>query len=188
MGYYDSDEDVEEYIRMAEGYDGRALIDVLRKYLENGSTGLELGMGPGKDLGLLSEHFRVTGSDNSTVFLDRYRQVNPDADLVLLDAVTMDIERQFDCSYSNKVLHHLTKPQLKKSLQQQARVLNHLGILLHSFWYGDKVEEVSGLRFVYYTEDSLSEVIGDEYEIIESERYTEIEENDSFYIVLRKRP
>ncbi len=187
MGYYDSDENVEEYARMAESYDGRALIDVLRKHLKNDSTVLELGMGPGKDMKLLSEHFQVTGSDNSVVFLDRYRQENPDADLVLLDAVTVDIERRFDCIYSNKVLHHLTKPQLKESLQQQARALNSLGILLHSFWYGDKVEEFSGLRFIYYTEVSLSEVIGDEYEIIESERYTEMEVNDSFYVVLRKR-
>ena len=187
MGYYDDNESVEEYIKMAEGYDGRELIEVLKRRLKNGSTVLELGMGPGKDLELLSEHFHVTGSDNSTVFLDRFRRESPDADLVLLDAVTMDINRQFDCIYSNKVLHHLTKPQLKESLRQQARVLNSFGILLHSFWYGDKVEEYFGLRSVYHTEESLSEAIGDEYGIIESERYAEMEEDDSLYIVLRKR-
>ncbi len=28
MGYYDNDENVKEYVEMAEGYDGRALIEV----------------------------------------------------------------------------------------------------------------------------------------------------------------
>jgi trans-aconitate methyltransferase len=186
VGYYDSDENVKEYIEMAKGYDGHALVDVLKKYLKSGSTVLELGMGPGKDLELLSEHYQVTGSDSSTVFLDRYRQETPDADLVQLDAVTMEIERQFAGIFSNKVLHHLSRPELKESLQRQACILNDPGILLHSFWYGRGEEEFSGLRFVYYTKDSLKEAIGDEYEIIEFERYTEIEANDSFYIVLRK--
>lgn len=187
MGYFDSVDKVKEYIAMAEGYDGRELVGVLRKHLKDGSTVLEIGMGPGKDLELLGEHFRVTGSDNSAAFLDRYRQEHPDADLVLLDAVTMDINRRFDCIYSNKVLHHLTKAQLRESLLRQARVLNSGGVLLHSFWYGDKVEEIEGLRFVYYTEDSLGKAIGDDYEIIETEQYTEMDEDDSLYIVLRKR-
>jgi SAM-dependent methyltransferase len=187
VGYFDNAENVEEYVSMAEGYDGRALIAVLRKHLAKGSTVLELGMGPGKDLKLLGEHYRVTGSDHSMAFLDRYRQENPGADLVLLDAVTMDVGRRFDGIYSNKVLQHLTRSQLQESLQRQARVLEQRGIVLHSFWYGDKVEEFSGLRFVYYTEDSLGEVIGDEYELIESQKYAEMEEDDSLYIVLRKK-
>jgi cyclopropane fatty-acyl-phospholipid synthase-like methyltransferase len=188
MTYFDSDENVEEYIKMSAGYDGRALVDALRRILKPGATVLELGMGPGKDLNRLREHFRVTGSDLSQAFLDRYRQEHPKADLMRLDAVTMDTERRFDGIYSNKVLQHLTRSQLKTSFQRQARVLTHPGILLHSFWYGDKIEKFSGMRFVYYTEDTLRDVIGDEYEIIEFERYTEMEEDDSFYIVLRKRP
>ncbi|MFC1923174.1 class I SAM-dependent methyltransferase [Chloroflexota bacterium] len=187
MGYYDDDKNVEEYIEMAEGYDGREFIPVLRKYLENGSKVLELGMGPGKDLELLSEHFQVTGSDNSQVFINKYRKDHPDADLVLLDVVMMDIDRKFDCVYSNKVLHHLTKEQLEKSIINQAGVLNRGGILFHTFWYGDKEEEHSGLRFIYYTEDKFSELVGIEFEIVESVKYAEFEEEDSVYFVLRKK-
>ena len=187
MGYYDDDKNVEEYIEMAEGYDGREFIPVLRKYLENGSKVLELGMGPGKDLELLSENFQVTGSDNSQVFINKYRKDHPDADLVLLDAVMMDIDRKFDCIYSNKVLHHLTKEQLEKSIANQAKVLNRGGILFHTFWYGDKEEEHSGLRFIYYTEDKFSELVGIEFEIVKSVKYAEFEEEDSVYFVLRKK-
>jgi hypothetical protein len=73
MGYYHTAESVDKYIEMAEGYDGRALVEVLRKHLQPGATVLELGMGPGKDLDLLSESFQATGSDVSPLFLDRYR-------------------------------------------------------------------------------------------------------------------
>ena len=187
MGYFDDERNVDEYISMAEGYDGREFIPVLKKYLEDGSTVLELGMGPGKDLDLLSEHFQVTGSDSSQVFIDRYRKDHPNADLVLLDAVTVEIDRKFDCIYSNKVLNHLTKEQLVDSLTNQAKVLNNRGILLHTFWYGDKVEDLSGLLFSYYTEETFSKLVGGEYDILESVKYAEMEAGDSIYIVLRKK-
>ena len=43
---------------MAEGYDGKEFIPVLRKHLKQDATLLELGMGPGKDVELLSDFFR----------------------------------------------------------------------------------------------------------------------------------
>jgi SAM-dependent methyltransferase len=187
MGYFDTEEGVDEYVEMAEGYDGRALVEVLKRHLCRDAAVLELGMGPGKDLDILGESFQVTGSDSSVVFLDRYRQKNPGADLVLLDAVTMDIDRQFDGIYSNKVLHHLTREDLATSLRRQAEALKDGGVLLHSLWYGDKEEVFSGLRFVYYTEESFARAVGKEYEVVEAERYAEMEENDSVYFVLKKR-
>ena len=187
MAYYDEKKNVESYVKMAEGYDGRELVEILQKYLKPGSTVLELGMGPGVDFELLSEHFQVTGSDYSSAFLERYWQKNPDADLLSLNAVTMEIDRQFDCIYSNKVLHHLTREELKTSLQKQAHVLNKHGILLHSFWAGDKEESHVGLRFVYYTKKELRKLIGDEYEVLEAKEYTEMGKNDSIYLILRKK-
>ena len=47
MGFYDDDKNVEQYIQMAEGYDGKLLIDILLKHLPSKSSVLELGMGPG---------------------------------------------------------------------------------------------------------------------------------------------
>ena len=81
-------------------------------------------MGPEKALKILSESFRITGSGNSEPFLRRYRNIHPGADLVLLDAVTMDIDRSFDCICSNKVLIHLTTEELAESFRRQASVLN----------------------------------------------------------------
>ena len=186
MSYYDDEENVEEYIQMAEGYDGQEFVPVLHQHLSPGATILELGMGPGKDLALLSEHHQVTGSDKSRLFLDRYLRSKPDADVIWLDAVTLDTNRTFDCIYSNKVLHHLTRQELKEFLQRQAECLNDGGILFHTLWYGDQEEEFSGLRFVYYNEESFARLVGGSLEIVQMALYSEMEADDSFYVVLRK--
>jgi len=191
MSYYDDPKNVQQYIEMAEGYDGRELIEALARHLPAGATVLELGMGPGKDLDLLKQTFGATGSDAAQPFLDRYRERHPQADLLRLDAVRMDAAidagRTFDAIYSNKVLYHLTPDELRVSLRNQACVLNPGGLLLHSLWYGEGEEEMHGLHFAYYTEITFAALVGDEYETIETARYTEMEPDDSFYVVLKKR-
>lgn len=187
MGFYDTKKGVEEYVEMAKGYDGKELIEVLKKYLAKGSTVLELGMGPGVDLEILGKDYKATGSDFSQVFLDRYKEKHPNADVLISDAVTLETDRRFDCIYSNKVLHHLTKEELGKSFQRQSGLLNKGGLAFHSFWYGDKEENMHGLLFVYYTEDTLKEFIGDKFEIVSMNRYEEMSENDSLYVLLKKK-
>jgi len=186
MGYYDDPKSVREYLDMAEGVDGRALVEVLARHLAAGSTVLELGMGPGKDLAFLSASYRVTGSDNAQTFLDLYRQSHPDADLLLLDAVTIDTERRFDGIYSNKVLQHLTREEARASIRRQAEILTESGIALHALWYGEGEEIFSGLRFVYYTEESFAALLGDAFEVVASARYAEMETDDSIWFVMRK--
>jgi SAM-dependent methyltransferase len=186
MNYYDEIDNVREYIEMAEGYDGRELIEVLKQYLPKGASILELGMGPGKDLDLLSQTYQVTGSDNSQVFLDFYYQNYPNAKLLLLDARTLETENVFDAIYSNKVLIHLSEEELKRSFLRQKKILKPNGRLFHSFWYGDKEEIVNGLWFRYYTEDSLLSMVHPLYKVLEITRYSEIEKDDSLYLVLQK--
>ena len=186
MGFFDTEKGVDEYIKMAEGYDGSELIKILQGYLPEKSTMLELGMGPGKDLDILSETFTTTGSDHSQVFLDRYRERSPKSDLLKLDAVTLDTDRTFDCIYSNKVLHHLPREDLKRSIQRQAELVNPNGIAFHSFWKGDKDENYDGMLFTRYQIDELKQVIGDDFDILEMKAYTEMEKEDSIYAVLSK--
>ena len=119
--------------------------------------------------------------------IDRYRRTHPDADVVQLDAAVLAIDRRFDCIYSNKVLHHLTTDELRGSLSRQVDLLNDNGLLFHSFWSGDEIEEHAGMRFVQYTEDSLAKIVDERLEIIRVEPYTEMDKNDSIYAVMRKR-
>ena len=52
MTFYDEPKNVQQYIDMAEGYDGRELVAALTEYLSAGAVVLELGMGSGVDLDL----------------------------------------------------------------------------------------------------------------------------------------
>jgi len=184
MGYFDTDEGVDQYIEMAEGYDGRELIEALRNHLPSGSSILEIGMGPGKDLALLQRHFRATGSDSSAIFVNRCRALDPSSDVLVLDAVNIDTARHFDAIYSNKVMHHLSKEDTARSLGAQHRVLNPGGIALHSLWFGDECEERHGLLFQQYTPESFSELLDERFEVLESKAYTEMAADDSLCVIL----
>jgi cyclopropane fatty-acyl-phospholipid synthase-like methyltransferase len=186
MGHYDTKEGVEEYIKHSEKWNGKQLIKILLRYLPESSTLLELGMGPGRDFEVLRKAYLITGSDSSQVFLDRYKEKNKEADLLKLDAVTIPTKRKFDCIYSNKVLQHLTKEDLKKSLERQKEILNPNGIVFHALWRGDKIEEKKGLLFIYYQIDELKKIIGEDFDILDIQAFTEIEKNDSIYFILSK--
>ena len=186
MGFFDTEDGVRRYVEMVEGYDGRELVAALQIHLPEGSSVLELGMGPGKDLDLLRVPFTATGSDRSTAFLDRYRTMHPEADLLRLDAVTLETDRRFDALYSNKVLHHLPREQMTASLARQREILNDGGLVMHSFWHGEKEEEHEGLLFVHYTEAELRRAFAPGYEILEMKRYEEMNADDSVYVVARK--
>jgi SAM-dependent methyltransferase len=189
-GYFDDPKNVESYVDMAAGYDGRELIAVLRRHVPAGAAVLELGMGPGVDLDILAETYTVTGSDASSVFVDRYRSTHPKADLLQLDAVAMDLPqgKQFDAIYSNKVLHHLTRDDLALSLVAQTPALRPGGHMLHSFWAGEGEEQHHGMRFTYWTSESLREVVAqiDGLAWVEDAVYEEMEAGDSLYVLLRR--
>ncbi len=187
MGYYDDVEKVKQYIDISKEYDGRALVDVLCKYLKKGSSLLEIGMGPGKDLDLLSDYYLVTGSDSSQVFIDYYRERKADVELLQLDAVSLDTNKTFDCIYSNKVLQHLTIDEHIESIKSQFKLLNSGGIIFHTFWYGRGEEEYGGLRFKYYDESMIESMYNEDYEILDICKYTEDELNDSMYLIARKK-
>ena len=186
MSFYQTKEGVTKYIEMADGYDGRELVDVLREYLDADASVLEIGIGPGIDLDLLNQHFVVTGSDYSQLFLDRYRKTHPDADLIQLDGITLQTDRRFDALYSNKVLHHLNDSELSKSIRRQHDILNPNGLILHSFWYGDRVDEHAGMKFHYHDEAFLRREFSPFFDMLLIKQYQEMEENDSVLVVGRR--
>ena len=55
MGFYDDEETAQQYIAIAEGYDGRELIEILRNHLPGGGVQGHQGLsGSGHDDGLLA--------------------------------------------------------------------------------------------------------------------------------------
>ncbi|NNF20750.1 MAG: class I SAM-dependent methyltransferase [Saprospiraceae bacterium] len=183
--YYHKAQNVEDYYKLAEGYDGAELIEKLKVHLPDKSTILEVGMGPGKDLDLLLKHYNATGSDYSQIFLDNYQSDHSDADLILLNAVTLDTSRKFNAIYSNKVLMHISKEDHASSISRQKEILDGPGIILHAFWAGSGEEYFSGLRFVYYSESELREMYEKEFDILEVKIFTEMQKNDSIYLIAK---
>lgn len=192
MKFFMKEENVNQYINMTKEYDPTAIVNKVKKYLPKGSTLLELGMGEGKDLELLSKDYKVLGSDNSEVFINKYKGKNIGIEVLQLDATIMNIERTFDCIYSNKVLHHLTKKDFIKSLELQKNNLNDKGIIFMTLWNGEYREEImfdGEIRFTYYLENDIREIVKNDYDIVTIETYNEFEEhkNDSLLVILRKR-
>jgi trans-aconitate methyltransferase len=185
--FYHSEKGVLDYVKMAEGYDGGKLVDLLVTHLDANASVLELGMGPGVDLDLLAEHFDVTGSDFSQLFVDRYKKLHPNAKLLQLDAISLNTEQVFNGIYSNKVLHHLEDEELGKSILRQHDILSPNGLVMHSFWYGDSTEEHAGMKFHFRNEEFLENVFSAGFETLQMTRYTEMEDDDSIFILARKK-
>jgi cyclopropane fatty-acyl-phospholipid synthase-like methyltransferase len=179
---------VDSYIKMTTGYAGADFLEHLYSVLPEGSTLLELGMGPGKDLEILARRYAVTGSDVSEVFLNLYRDRYPEADLLTLDAVYLHMGstiRQFDAIFSNKVLVHLTAEELKSSLSRQVELLNPGGVLCHTLWTGDGEDDFDGLHFSYWNDDTLKAMYPDSTVAVLEKNYTEDERDDSILVILK---
>lgn len=189
MEFFHQEKNVNDYIKMAEGYDGREIIEELQKHLPRGSSVLEIGMGPGTDLALLENIYQghVTGSDYSEIFINRYQKQHPEVDLILLDATTLKTDRKFQGLYSNKVLMHLSREELKQSIKRQTEILEPNGIICHSFWRSEKEENYDGLLFIYYTSEQLHTLFKENFDIIKIGIYQEMEPDDSLFIIARKR-
>lgn len=186
-GYYQTKESVEEYIRLAKGVDGGALIEKLKEFLPANSSLLEIGSGPGTDWKILNQSYRATGSDNSAEFLNHLIIKNPKGEFLELDANTLKTDKKFDGVYSNKVMHHLKDKELTDSVKRQAEVLNTNGIVCHSFWKGTGSEVFKGLFVKYHDQASLEQFFKEEFGVLSIENYEEFEKDDSLLLIARKK-
>lgn len=185
--YYNTEESVEEYIKMAKDVNGAGLIRTFKQFLPSNSIVLEIGSGPGSDWKILMETYTVVGSDNSKEFLSRLISNFPTGRFLKLDAITLNTDERFDGIYSNKVMHHLKDEELNDSIKRQYDVLNPNGIICHSFWKGEGSEVFNGLYVNYHSANTLSSFFESFFEIILLEPYAEFEEEDSLLLVGKKR-
>lgn len=185
--YYKTKESVDEYIELAKDVSGKELIDKLRKYITSDSKILEVGSGPGTDWNIFNKQYNVTGSDFSNEFIVRLKENNPDGEFLKLDAVTLTTNLKFECIYSNKVLHHLNDVELAASVNRQHELLNDNGIICHSFWKGEGTEEFKGMFVNYHKTEDLKQFFTPLFELLTLELYNEFEDNDSIFLIARKK-
>ncbi len=190
MDYFKNSNNVDKYLEMVANYDASFIVNEVLRFLPKGSTLLELGIGSGKDLELLAQSYTVVGSDYSQFFVDKFNEKQTGIKVMLLDAIKMEINLTFDCIYSNKVLHHLTREEFKISLYNQARCLNQNGIIFMTLWRGEYKEELlceQTYRATYYLVNDIEEIVSDYYKIISIQTYEEFETDDSMMIVLKAK-
>ena len=185
--YYKNKASVEEYIKLAKDVNGREHIDKLRPYLNNSSSVLEIGSGPGSDWKILSEIYNVTGSDNSKEFLDHLKANNSEGTFLALDAVTLKTEKYFDALYSNKVLHHLSDKELRNSIARQAAILNSGGVICHTFWKGEGSEVFKEMFVNYQDMNSLKTLFSNAFDVVTLSVCTEFEKDDSILLIAIKK-
>ena len=185
--YYKTKESVEEYIRLAKDVSGEQLIEKLKRTLLPNSVLLEIGSGPGTDWKILSEYYKVVGSDNSTEFLKHLINEHPKGEFIEMDAITLKTDKCYDGIYSNKVLHHLTNDELINSVKRQYEVLNSNGIICHSFWKGEGSEIFKGLFVNYHNEVGIKEFFKNYFEILSIQNYKEFEDDDSLLLIGMKK-
>ena len=185
--YYHTKESVDEYIKLAAGYNGQELINELKIFLPVNSTLLELGSGPGSDWKILSQNYKVVGSDYSTEFTDRLKSKYPEGEFLELDATTLVTDKHFDGIYSNKVLQHLRDNQLVASIQRQAELLNTGGVVCHSFWKGEGSEIFKGMFVNYHTISDLTNLFSEAFDVMLLHEYKEFEDSDSILIIGKKK-
>lgn len=69
----------------------------------------------------------------------------------------------------------------------QQRVLSGKGYIAHSFWLGDRTEEMYGLSFLYHGKEVLLALIERYFKVLKSYAYGEFEGGDSLFVVAQKR-
>ncbi len=185
--FYNSEDNVNEYIKLAEDVSSEEIINQLKQHIASGVKVLELGSGPGTDWQLLNQSFKTTGSDLSNEFLAHLKKTYPDGEFLHLDAVTIDTQYKFDAIYSNKVLHHLNDTELKKSILRQSQILQPGGVVCHSFWNGKGDEIFKGMYVNYHLQEELKTLFLPHFNILETRLYKEFEEDDSVFIIAKLR-
>ena len=185
MDFYNDPVKVDEYESMCDEYDGSELYRVLEKHLTDHSTLLELGSGPGNDIDHLKKTYTVSGSDLSDEFIIRCKKKHSDIDFLKLDAVSIKTDKLFDCVFSNKVLHHLTLDELKKSFKRQQEVIVKNGLFAHTFWLGDKEFTLQGILFIFHSREHLLKLVSEYFTILELYDYKEFDEGDSILILAK---
>ena len=185
--YYKTKDSVEEYIRLAKDVNGADLIEKFKRFLPSNSKILEIGTGPGTDWNILNQYYTVIGSDNSKEFLRHLVSSNPSGRFIELDAVTLNIDENFDGLYSNKVMHHLKDNELIGSIERQYEILHPSGIICHSFWKGEGSEIFKGLFVNYHSKTELKEYFEKYFELLVLESYAEFEKADSLLLIGKKK-
>lgn len=177
-------EKVEKFLKRNKNYDGRVAL-ILRSYLKKGASVLNIGLADGKDFEVLNDWYNAVAIESSELFVDIYKQINNKADVYHADDVKLDLNRTFDCIFTNKLLNRFTELELKESLENQLNLLEGGGKAFHFFCDGEGDILLGGTTLNLYNESKIRQVMPEGFEIIKFSKY--LLDNRFSYFILKKK-
>ncbi len=180
---FNDKEFVNMYMSMLEDYDNSFVVNNFKKFIDNKLTILELGIGPALDYEALHQTYNITASDTSEVFIEMFNKKYNSTALNVC-AKYINVEKSFDCIFTNKVLQVLNDEEMKESFINQHKTLNNDGIIFHCIWIDENEGEHESNVI---TTSKLKSFIDDLFEIQQLIPYSEMEENDSIILVAKKK-
>jgi len=109
------------------------IISILQKKLPKYKKVLELGSKEGEDLELLHGFYEVVASEDEKIKTRFLKDKFIDIRVILIDTISLDTHKKFECIYSNNVLDNLSLEQISLSLQNQKNILENESLIFHIF-------------------------------------------------------
>lgn len=130
------------------------------KYLEEGSSVLDLGCGSGRDaLAFYERGFHTTALDASEEMC-KLAEIYTDLEVLCMKFEELDFVRVFDGIWACASLIHVPKKEIRKILQKVTTALKQDGILFMSFRHGDFEGYENKRYFSDYKKTELVSLIG----------------------------
>lgn len=144
------------------------IVSILKKELPKFKKILELGSKKGDDLKLLDEYYEVVASEDEKIKTRFLKDTFIDIRVILVDNIELDIQKKFDCIFSNEVFNNYNIEQIQKSFENQKKLLNEGGLIFHIFDSSKCIK------------DEVIELVKENYEFIDNK-----EVDNKFYIIAK---
>lgn len=119
-------------------------LDILQKHIPAGSTVLDVGCGTGEPIAqfLIAQGYKLTGIDASEKMIALCKQRFPDAQWVLADMRTLNLQEKFHAVIAWHSFFHLPHDDQRTTLRSLAALVKEEGLLI--FTSGSEYGEVWG--------------------------------------------
>ena len=184
MNCFENIEIVEKFLKRHKNYDGRVAL-ILRSYLKKNAKVLNIGLNDGKDYEVLDTWYDTVAIESSQHLIDIYKKKNKNALISNCDDVKLDLDKKFDCIFTNKFLNRMTLLELKESLVNQANLLEEGGKVFHFFCDGEGELLLGGVMLNLFTEADLKEIMPETFEIVKVSKY--LLDSRFSYMILKKK-
>ncbi len=109
------------------------IIKILENHLPKYKRVLELGSKQGECLEILDGYYEVVASEDEKTKTRYLKDNYLDIRVILIEPVTLDSHKRFECVFSKNLLDELSIEQIDKSFENQKKLLENESLIFHIF-------------------------------------------------------